>query len=60
MFWCCLICDNECSAIKISRLRPSDDGAKRYQNFAALRSFDSVLLFQISYFFTYDVFLRSG
>ena len=50
MFWCCLICDNECSAIKISRLRPSDDGAKRYQNFAALRSFDSVLLFQISYF----------
>ena len=60
MFWCCLICDNKCSAIKISRLRPSDDGAKRYQNFAALRSFDSVLLFQISYFFTYDVFLRSG
>ena len=60
MFLCCLICDNECSAIKISRLRPSDDGAKRYQNFAALRSFDSVLLFQISYFFTYDVFLLSG
>ena len=41
-----------------------DDGAKRYQNFAALiaalRSFDSVLLFQIIYFLTYDVFLRSG
>ncbi len=41
MFWCCLICDNECSAIKIFRLRPSDDGAKRYQNFAALRFFDA-------------------
>ena len=27
---------------------------------AALRSFDSVLLFQISHFFTYDIFLRSG
>ena len=37
-----------------------DDGAKCYQNFAALRSFDSVLLFQIIYFLTYDVFLRSG
>ena len=37
-----------------------DDGAKRYQNFAVLRSFDSVLLFQIIYFLTYDVFLRSG
>ena len=33
-----------------------DDGAKRYQNFAALRSFDSVLLSQISHFLTYDVF----
>ena len=37
-----------------------DDGAKRYQNFAVLRFFDSVLLFQIIYFLTYDVFLRSG
>ena len=37
-----------------------DDGAKHYQNFAAHRSFDSVLLFQIIYFLTYDVFLRSG
>ena len=36
-----------------------DDGAKCYQNSAALRSFDSVLIFQISHFLTYDVFLRS-
>ena len=34
--------------------------AKRYRTFAALRSFDSVLIFQISYFLTHDVFLRSG
>ena len=33
---------------------------KRCQNSAALRSFDSVLLFQINHFLTYDVFLRSG
>ena len=26
----------------------------------ALRSFDSVLLFQMSHFLTYDAFLRSG
>ena len=59
MFWCHLTSGNEHSAIEISRLRPSDDGAKRYQNSAALRSFDSVLLFQISHFLTYDFFLRS-
>ena len=41
MFWCCLISGNECSAIKISRLRSSDDGAKRYQNFATLTYFDA-------------------
>ncbi len=60
MFWYHLTSGNEHSAIEISRLRPSDDGAKRYQNSAALRSFDSVLLFQISHFLTYDFFLRSG
>ena len=38
----------------------NDDSAKRYQNSAVLRSFDSVLPFQISHFLTYDVFLRSG
>ncbi len=27
---------------------------------ASQRSFDSVLIFQISHFLTYDVFLRSG
>ena len=39
MSWCCLTSDNERSAIEISRLRPSDDGAKRYQNSAALLIF---------------------
>ena len=40
-----------------------DENGKRaspYLYFAALRSFDSVLPFQISHFLTYDVFLRSG
>ena len=36
MYWCCLTSGDERSAIEISRLRPSDDGAKRYQNSAAL------------------------
>ena len=35
-------------------------GHRHYFYFAALRSFDLVLLFQISHFLTYDVFLRSG
>ena len=35
-------------------------GHRHYLYFAALRSFDSVLPFQISHFLTYDVFLRSG
>ncbi|MDY3743684.1 MAG: hypothetical protein SO025_00875 [Dialister sp.] len=39
MSWCCLTSGNERSAIEISRLRPSDDGAKRYQNSAALHYF---------------------
>ena len=39
MSWCCLTSGNERSAIEISRLRPSDDGAKRYQNSAALLIF---------------------
>ena len=39
MSWCGLTSDNERSAMKISGLRPSDDGAKRYQNFAALLIF---------------------
>ncbi|MCI6163279.1 MAG: hypothetical protein MR666_07500 [Dialister sp.] len=39
MSWCCLTAGNERSTIEISRLRPSDDGAKRYQNFAALHYF---------------------
>ena len=39
MSWCCLTSGNERSAIEISRLRPSDDGAKRYQDSAALLIF---------------------
>ena len=39
MSWCCLTSGNERSAIEISRLRPSDDGAKRYQNSSALPNF---------------------
>ena len=39
MSWCCLTSGNERSAIEISRLRPSDDGAKCYQNSAALHYF---------------------
>ena len=39
VFWCCRTSGNERSAIEISRLRPSDDGAKRYQNSAALHYF---------------------
>ena len=34
MSWRCLTSGDERSAIKISRLRPSDNGAKRYQNSA--------------------------
>ena len=37
--WCCLTSDNERSVIEISRLRPSDDGVKRYQDSAALLIF---------------------
>ena len=51
----CAFCNKDFSATLEMTMR-----AKRYRNFAALRSFDSVLLFQISHFFTYDVFLRSG
>ena len=36
MSWCCLTSGNERSSIEISRLRPSDEGAKRHQNYAAL------------------------
>ena len=39
MYWCYLTSGNERTAIEISRLRPSDDGAKRYQNSAALLIF---------------------
>ena len=39
MSWRCLTSGDERSAIKISRLRPSDNGAKRYQNSAALLIF---------------------
>ena len=54
------LCNTDRSARKILGCASDDDGAKRYQNSAALRSFDSVLLFQISHFLTYDFFLRSG
>ena len=54
------LCDTDRSARKTLGCASDDDGAKRYQNSAALRSFDSVLLFQISHFLTYDFFLRSG
>ena len=40
MSWCCLICDDERSAIKISRLTlEMTMRAKRYQNSAALLIF---------------------
>ena len=55
--------DNDLISVSLERslgCASDDDGAKRYQNSAALRSFDSVLLFQISHFLTYDFFLRSG
>ena len=35
-------------------------GHRHYLYSAALRSSDSVLIFQIIHFLTYDVFLRSG
>ena len=35
-------------------------GHRHYLYAAELRSFDSVLLFQISHFLTYDIFLCSG
>ena len=44
------LCDTDRSARKTLGCASDDGGAKRYQNSAALRSFDSVLLFQISHF----------
>ena len=47
---------------KCSNGKPVISGlrASPYLYSAVLRSFDSVLLFQISRFLTYDVLLRSG
>ena len=39
MFWCCLTCDDERSAITIEGYARNDDSAKRYQNSAALLIF---------------------
>ena len=57
-----VICGQTINVRKCSNGKPliSDLRASPYLYSAALRSFDSVLLFQISRFFTYDVFLRSG
>ena len=39
MSWCCLTSGDERSAIKIEGYARNDDGAKRYQNAAALHHF---------------------
>ena len=39
MYWCCLTSGNERTAIEISRYARNSDGAKRYQNSAALHYF---------------------
>ena len=50
MSWCCLTSGDERSAIKIEGYARNDDGAKRYQNAAALHHFCAAPPFLISNF----------
>ena len=50
MSWCCLTSGDERSAIKIEGYARNDDGAKRYQNAAALHHFCAAPPFLISHF----------
>ena len=50
MSWSCLTSGDERSAIKIEGYARNDDGAKRYQNAAALHHFCAALPFLISNF----------